>query len=88
MFFSACAACSPAVSPASSPVAGSMPSWPDTNTNPLALTAWLYAPSAAGASEVATASIFSLILCSSRLLDAWLVHCLFARYRTSDYPAV
>ena len=37
---------------------------PETNTNPLAFTAWLYAPSAAGASEVATASIFSLIMFS------------------------
>ena len=42
----------------------SMPSWPETNTKPLAFTAWLYAPSAAGASEVATASIFSLIMFS------------------------
>ena len=36
----------------------------ETNTKPLAFTAWLYAPSAAGASEVATASIFSLIMFS------------------------
>ncbi len=62
MFLSARAACSAAVTPSSSPVAGSMPSWPETNTNPFALTAWLYAPSAAGASMVVTACRFSYMM--------------------------
>ena len=50
-----------------------MPSWPDTNTNPLAFTAWLYAPSATGASDVATASIFSLMTPHSPRVSAIIV---------------
>ncbi len=66
MFFSDWAACSPAVSPASSPVAGSMPNWPETNTKPLALTAWLYAPSAAGADAVAISSMGAVMVAPLR----------------------
>src|SRR4051794_35409858 len=46
---------SPGVPPTSSPVSASSGIWPEQNSSPPALTAWLYGPTAAGASSAVTA---------------------------------
>src|SRR4051794_14488565 len=45
---------SPGVPPTSSPVSASSGIWPEQNSSPPALTAWLYGPTAAGASRAVT----------------------------------
>src|SRR3954451_322522 len=49
-----CRAWSPGVAPTSSPVSASSGIWPEQNSRPPALTAWLYGPTAAGASSAVT----------------------------------
>src|SRR4051794_25350146 len=49
-----CRACSPRVPPTSSPVSASSGIWPEQKSRPPALTAWLYGPTAAGASSAVT----------------------------------
>src|SRR4051812_36434710 len=63
-------ACSPGVPPTSSPVSASSGICPEQNSSPPALTAWLYGPTAAGASSAVTAwrwcDIGATVACGGR----------------------